>query len=341
MSDSLLDTFLHYGTNAQRLAFVPDPPTSGGAAVQVLYEWRETDTGLTFLYDTAWHQIGGVPGGSNAQVQYNNASAFGGITNGAAGTVLTSTGTTTAPTFQAVPAGGISKPPNAVTTATLQLWCKADTLGLADGTAVSSWTDSSGNANHLVQSTSAAQPIFKVSIVNSLPVVRFNGTSHGLRTSTTFTLGEFLILIVCKVTTMGMLYEHSDNTNTATTGSFIYDAADSCRVKRLDVSSSANVTSGWLNNRPRFDLVEQHYGQTAMNLYRNGQPLLVAIGPIGSPAGTVASGALNFNVGARGNAGSLFVAGDLAEVIVFSGYPGSQDVNGMRTYLAAKYAIGC
>ncbi len=57
MSDSLLETFLRYGTNAQRIAFTPDPPTVSGVAVKVLYEWRETDTGDVYVYDTAWHLI--------------------------------------------------------------------------------------------------------------------------------------------------------------------------------------------------------------------------------------------------------------------------------------------
>ncbi len=57
MSDSLLETFLRYGTNAQRIAFTPDPPTVSGMAVKVLYEWRETDTGDVYVYDTAWHLI--------------------------------------------------------------------------------------------------------------------------------------------------------------------------------------------------------------------------------------------------------------------------------------------
>ena len=41
-------------------------------------------------------------GGTTNQVQYNNAGAFGGITNTTAGYVLTSNGTATAPSFQAV-----------------------------------------------------------------------------------------------------------------------------------------------------------------------------------------------------------------------------------------------
>jgi hypothetical protein len=47
---------------------------------------------------------GGTPGGSNHQIQYNNATAFGGIDNGTSGWVLTSNGASSAPSFQA--AGG-------------------------------------------------------------------------------------------------------------------------------------------------------------------------------------------------------------------------------------------
>lgn len=53
---------------------------------------------------------GGTPGGSTNQVQINNAGAFGGVTNGTSGQVLTSNGTSSAPTFQAS-AGGVPGAP--------------------------------------------------------------------------------------------------------------------------------------------------------------------------------------------------------------------------------------
>jgi len=49
---------------------------------------------------------GGTPGGSSNQVQYNSAGAFGGLTNGASGTVLTSNGPSALPSFQAVTGTG-------------------------------------------------------------------------------------------------------------------------------------------------------------------------------------------------------------------------------------------
>lgn len=53
MSDNVYSTFQHYGTAAQRAAFVPAP----AAGIQPIYIWYETDTGDTYLYDTSWHLL--------------------------------------------------------------------------------------------------------------------------------------------------------------------------------------------------------------------------------------------------------------------------------------------
>jgi len=58
MSDTAYPVFQHYGTAAQRAAFTPAPPATG----QPIYLWYETDTGNTYLYDSAWHALSG--GGS-------------------------------------------------------------------------------------------------------------------------------------------------------------------------------------------------------------------------------------------------------------------------------------
>lgn len=55
MSDTTYEVFQHYGTAAQRAAFVPNP----AAGIKPIYIWYETDTGNTYLYDTAWHLVSG------------------------------------------------------------------------------------------------------------------------------------------------------------------------------------------------------------------------------------------------------------------------------------------
>jgi hypothetical protein len=62
MSDTAINKFLQYGTNAQRLAFTPSP----AAGTQPIYEWYESDTDTTWIYTTGWHQVSGSGGGVTA-----------------------------------------------------------------------------------------------------------------------------------------------------------------------------------------------------------------------------------------------------------------------------------
>ena len=59
----------------------------------------------------------------------------------------------------------------------LKLWLKADSLSLSDGDAVGTWADQSGNANDATQTTAVNKPSFKTNIVNSKPVIRFDGVN--------------------------------------------------------------------------------------------------------------------------------------------------------------------
>lgn len=68
----------------------------------------------------------------------------------------------------------------------LQLWLQADSINQADATAVSTWSDDSGNGNDATQGTAAAQPTFHTNVINGLPIVRFDGTDD------LFTLGNVL-----------------------------------------------------------------------------------------------------------------------------------------------------
>ena len=63
MSDARYDVYQRYGTAAERLLFVPDPPTpdtlSSPPLRQPIYIWYETDTGNVYLYYTAWVLVSG------------------------------------------------------------------------------------------------------------------------------------------------------------------------------------------------------------------------------------------------------------------------------------------
>lgn len=58
----------------------------------------------------------------------------------------------------------------------LKAWYDASTINQADNSTVSAWLDQSGNEAHMYQATVASQPTYQTNEINSLPVVRFDGT---------------------------------------------------------------------------------------------------------------------------------------------------------------------
>ena len=51
------------------------------------------------------------------------------------------------------------------------------------GGAVSQWDDKSGNGNHVAQSTSTLRPVVASNVLNSKPVIRFDGSNDRLQTA--------------------------------------------------------------------------------------------------------------------------------------------------------------
>jgi len=98
MTDSTLNQFLSRGTNAQRLAFTPSPPTpaSGNSPT---YIWHETDTGDTYAYNgTGWDKVNNSSGsvtttGTPASGNLAKFSGSGSITNGNLSGDVTTSGT--------------------------------------------------------------------------------------------------------------------------------------------------------------------------------------------------------------------------------------------------------
>lgn len=58
-------------------------------------------------------------------------------------------------------------------------WVKADlgTSSSINGTPLNTWSDQSGNGNHLVQSTALQQPVFRTNLINGYPGILFDNVS--------------------------------------------------------------------------------------------------------------------------------------------------------------------
>ncbi len=87
----------------------------------------------------------------------------------------------------------------------LVLWLKANTIGVADGAAVTAWADQSGAGHNLVQSTGTSQPAYRTTGGPlSKPCVDFDGSSDFLDFSAAWNqVVPFTVYVVAKTEATG------------------------------------------------------------------------------------------------------------------------------------------
>lgn len=75
-------------------------------------------------------------------------------------------------------------------------WAENPGQTFADGAAVSSWSDGTGNSRHAVQATGGLQPIYRASGVNARPAVQFDGVDDFLASAAFTSLPQPYTLVV-------------------------------------------------------------------------------------------------------------------------------------------------
>lgn len=73
----------------------------------------------------------------------------------------------------------------------------------ADGAPISQWTDLSGNARHVTQTTGASRPVLKLAIQNGLPVIRGDGTDDTLLYAGGLPQGDFTVCVTAVSSNVG------------------------------------------------------------------------------------------------------------------------------------------
>lgn len=231
------------------------------------------------------------------------------------------------------------------------LWLKADALtGLPDGDPVGTWSDSSGSGHHATAPASGQRPLYKTNVLGTpgaldLPVVRFDGTDDVLATaaidlSATAAVTVFAVASSDANLTEQVIVESSTNWS-ANVGAFTLHKANttgrSTAGARGNVGSTSSVASLALATVAKVHAAWLDFAQATAAL----ETILRTNGVRTAGTGSNNTGAFgNFavSVGARGN-NTARLAGDIAELLVFSRRLTLEEFRRCEAYLAHKWGI--
>lgn len=234
----------------------------------------------------------------------------------------------------APPAGGFS--PSDI--AGLIAWYKADAIiGLSDGDPVANWPDSSLHGYDASQGESDFQPSYKAGILNGKPVVRFDGIDDHLIAGAIAGLsGQITVFLVRKQSSVvgypvPWMFHVGDT-------SYLhlhvpYETTSSFWSRRTAVRTNPQVDAvsfyllDWIEDGSQAILSKNANPQAT---YTGGNPpalnqanLILTLGAYRAAEGFYAG----------------FIAGDVAELIIYDSALSGDDPANVRAYLNSKYAI--
>lgn len=259
----------------------------------------------------------------------------------------------------------------------LQLWLDAsDASTLYDSTTggalvaadggVARWEDKSGNGRHATQSTSGSRPLRKANVRNGLDVMRFDGSDDFLSIPSSTSTFNFLhnatggiVFLVYKATAaQGTAFLWCNNTNPSTgsisnySGAYLrHDTTPDRLVAIVQGPSGVGVRlvrAGADNSAPSgsFAVISLQYDVAQASAsdrhkaFRNGVDI-TGTNTFGlSESAGIHTGDASADLHIFANNGAQNVsAGDLCEIIVYSGVMSAANRVAVQSYLAAKWGI--
>ncbi|MGB3590033.1 MAG: hypothetical protein WBA23_26035, partial [Tunicatimonas sp.] len=232
----------------------------------------------------------------------------------------------------------------------LRTWLDASALDAANGDAVVSWTDRSGNTGDATHATAGRQPLFTTGALNGLPVLRFDGSDDrldlpaALNTNANGILQRdyTVIAVAARRTTTSddgwVLYGSAGaNTNNlylgwrGNTNSKFRFSQFGGGNNEVEVEPGDYVNNG-VNQFAIFTGTLEQTASPARNLYENSSLIGTATG--NTPLASWAGAALG-----RGFNSTDYSSVDIAEIIFYRrALAGAQRII-LENYLSAKYDL--
>ena len=245
----------------------------------------------------------------------------------------------------AVPLASAAYDPSYVTTPSLKVWLRADSLAVANGAAVSTWADQSGNGNDATQLTSTNQPTYVTGVLNGLPVVRFTSASPSYMTvpSAAAASSNNSILIVVKTANgnpdPAILLDKYTTTGFSLKWVNAFPAYIVNSYAPATGTSSGGLGAGGLLNG-FFYVVEGHFPgdeSRSCDMVLNGT---VYSNSAGLDPNNLSIGSNTNNLSIGGLASGSGLQGDIAEILVYGTKLNIDQRRDIEAYFYAKYGLG-
>jgi hypothetical protein len=219
----------------------------------------------------------------------------------------------------------------------LQGWYKADAITpVADGAAVGTWPDSSGNGRNATQATGGNQPTYQTLEKNNLPVVRFDGSDDMLDSTCPIGGATQTVFVVAKITD----FSAARTLVGPQSGAGLQLRANATSgAEAVLKSGTATIGTGGTNL-----IAGQWYILQATYNHTTGAWALY--GPVSTVTGTTANGsgtnvqtlsAASLRIGRNGTSEPML--GDIAEVLVYNSVLSDTDRRRVENYLGTKWAV--
>lgn len=204
----------------------------------------------------------------------------------------------------------------------LQLWYAANAItGKSDGDTVTSWTDAGSQGKNLAEATNP--PTYRTNVINSLPVVRFDGTNDTMTAAAITSISQPLtVFMVVKSNNLSK----DRYWDTRITGRTLF-GNDTSGYELY--AGSAVLTGGTRDTS--WHIFTVIYNGASSIARRDGTSIIT-----GNP-GTNAM-APEFVVGSDGLGGD-FMSGDVAECGVYNSALSTANHNALGQGLATKYGL--
>lgn len=227
----------------------------------------------------------------------------------------------------------------------LVLWYKPESLSGANGTAISTWTDSSANGWDMTNAVAGKQPYITNNVANGYAAAYFDGTDFlfaegGALASWNNVSGATLIAVLKTNSVAGAVLFVSRN-SLGSSRFYIYASSGKPTLggRRLDTDSfqtlgSTDVySSGFLSHEGWVD-----YSNSDASVYTNGT-LAASTSTFQTSGNTSATDSLNISMGGINTTPSEPFTGWITEAIFYNRAISSGDRAIITAYLEAKYGL--